>query len=270
MLRLQVTFFLLTVSLFPTNSNLQINAVFDDIGGPLSFFSFFFTFINFFHFSSIESERLYFLGTYMISRRGFLKLSLSVAALSAMPAELEAFSGYGYSKPTLIRDFQNSYTESVFTSRDYFEKIRRFNQAFADDMIAGSEEFALIKSCCSKTYSLMRYVGFGNFNVLNFDDAVKYANNVDILQPFTKAELDYIEMLFSRDAAEYGFYGEKIFSKLTDRVDVTKMVKVPGSGHYIYKSGALGTYKKITAEMSSLTLTSGVRSVVKQMHLFSQ
>ncbi|PLX66783.1 MAG: peptidase M15 [Denitrovibrio sp.] len=204
----------------------------------------------------------------MISRRGFLKLSLSAAALSAIPTEVHAFSGYGYSKPTPIRDFQSVRADSMFTSRDYFEKIRKFNHAFKDDVIASPTELELIKSCCRKTNSIMRYVGFGNFNVLNFDDALKYSNNIDTLKPFTQAELDYIEMLFNRPASDYGFFGEKIFKNLTDKVDVSKMVKIPRSGHYVYKSESLSTYQKITAEMGSLTLTSGVRSVVKQMHLF--
>jgi hypothetical protein len=185
-----------------------------------------------------------------------------------MPVGGQAFSGYGLNKPQMIRSFRSLDNESVFNaSSAYFDKIRRFDEAFTDDIIADPVEFALIESCWRKTSSIMRYVGFGNFNVLNFDEAINYANNVDTLTPFTKSELDYLETLFARDASAYGFYGEKIFDSLTDRVDSDKMIKVPGSGHYIYNL-SLSTYKKITAEMDSLILTSGVRSVVKQLHLF--
>jgi hypothetical protein len=204
----------------------------------------------------------------MINRRDFLKLSAAAAFVASMPVGGHAFSGYGLNKPQMIRSFRSLDNESVFNaSSAYFDKISRFDEAFTDDIIADPAEFALIESCWRKTSSLMRYVGFGNFNVLNFDEAINYANNVDTLTPFTKAELDYLEILFARDASAYGFYGEKIFDSLTDRVDSDKMVKVPGSGHYVYNL-SLSTYKKITAEMDSLILTSGVRSVVKQLHLF--
>jgi hypothetical protein len=114
----------------------------------------------------------------------------------------------------------------------------------------------------------MRYVGFGNYNILNFDDALRIMRNASQIEVFTAAEINYIDMLFHRDASEYGFYGEKIFNSLTDWVNSKEMVKVPGTGHYIYKGDALNTYDKITGDMKSLTLTSGVRSVMKQLHLF--
>lgn len=203
----------------------------------------------------------------MINRRNFLKISAGAALMTALPFQAEAFSGYGLDKHRMIRSFRSLPNESVFSSSEYFEKIRKFDHAFSDDIIATPHEFNLVKSCWRKTSALMRYVGFGNFNVLNFDDALSYMSSVDTLQEFTKQELAYIEMLFYRDASAYGFYGEKIFDKLTDRVESKDMVKIPGSGHYVYNL-SLSTYKKITAEMGSLTLTSGVRSVVKQLHLF--
>lgn len=204
----------------------------------------------------------------MTTRRDFLKYSLSAAILSSLPAGAHAFSGYGLNRPVPIRSFESGPAESVFASGEYFEKIRNFNHAFTDDIIADRKEFDLIKSCRRKTHALMRYVGFGNFNILNFDEALAYMNNSESLTPYTKAELEYIEMLFARDASVYGFFGERIFEKITDRVDENKLVKIPGSGHYVYKNQSLHTYRKITTEMKSLTLTSGVRSVVKQLHLF--
>lgn len=204
----------------------------------------------------------------MFSRRSFLKFVLSAAAVSAVPFEARAFSGFGHNTPELISDLNSGMGANTFASKEYFEKIRNFNHAFKDDLMADAAEFALIRSCAKKTTSLMHYVGYGNFGILNFDDALKFMNSTDSLTPFTRAETDYMEMLFSRDASAYGFYGERIFSSLTDRVDDRELIKVPGSGNYIYKALALSTYEKITGEMKTLTLTSGVRSVVKQLHLF--
>lgn len=205
----------------------------------------------------------------MISRRVFLKLSLSAAAFSAMPAGAYAFSGYGYDKPQLMQRLSRPQdTYKILTSKDYFKKIKHFNHAFNDDLMAGRAEFELIRSCARKTGALMHYVGYGNFNILNFDEALKFMDGSGPLQPFTKAELDYIDELFARDASVYGFYGERVFTRLTEKVDGTAMVKIPGSGHFVYKAHSLSTYSKITKEMKSLILTSGVRSVVKQLHLF--
>jgi hypothetical protein len=203
----------------------------------------------------------------MISRRNFLKFAVSAAAVCSSPLAADAFSGYGLNRAVPIRSFEGGLKESVFTSADYFDKIRNFNQAFSDDFIASADEFSLIKSCLKKTNSLMRYAGFGNFNILNFDEALSMMDGSK-LRSFTSKELDYIEELFSRDASMYGFYGERIFTKLSDRVNSSKLIKIPGSGHYIFKHQSLATYKKITGEMRSLVLTSGVRSVVKQLHLF--
>lgn len=188
--------------------------------------------------------------------------------LSALPAGAYAFSGYGLNKPVPVRSFNDVGRESVFSSQDYFEKIRNFNHAFSDDLHADEIELSLIKSCQTKTHALMRYVGFGNFNILNFDDALRYMESIDTLTPFTKAEKDYLELLFSRNASDYGFYGERIFDSVTDRVNEDELVKIPGSGHFIYKAHSLAIYEKITKEMNSLILTSGVRSVMKQLHLF--
>jgi len=181
----------------------------------------------------------------MTNRRDFLKYSLSVAVLSSLPASAHAFSGYGLNRPVPVRSFESGGNVNVFSSKDYFEKIRNFNKAFNDDLIASSEEFSLVKSCQRKTHALMRYVGFGNFNILNFDDALAYMKNTASLKAFTKAELDYIDMLFARDASAYGFYGEKIFNNLTDRVNADELIKVSGSGHYVYKHHSLSTYKNI-------------------------
>lgn len=201
-----------------------------------------------------------------MDRRGFLKFSISAALMSFVPSAVHAFSGYELDKYRLIRSFTDK--EPIFTSGDYFEKIKNFNKSFHDDLVADAHEFELIKSCQKKTGALMRYVGFGHFNLLNFDDAVRYGRNISSLQAFTKAELDYIEELFSRDASVYGFYGERIFNGLTDKVNSKDMIKIPRSGHYVYKADSHAIYEKITKEMDSLILTSGVRSVMKQLHLF--
>jgi D-alanyl-D-alanine carboxypeptidase len=46
------------------------------------------------------------------------------------------------------------------------------------------------------------------------------------------------------------------------------ITKIPNTGHYLYKGKAVDVYNRITSEMDTLILTSGVRGVVKQASLF--
>jgi len=202
----------------------------------------------------------------MLTRRDFLKLSAGAAIATIPFGDVMAFSFEDALKHRLISSFTPEKEKSL--SGGYYKKIKNFNKAFDDDLFASSWEFSLIKSCRSKTYALMRYIGFGNFNIVNFDDARRIMASTSKLHSFTKKELTYLDMLFNRDASCYGFYGERIFTSLTDRIERRDTVKIPRTGHYLYNGESMETYQKITKEMRSLTLTSGVRSVVKQLHLF--
>ena len=98
---------------------------------------------------------------------------------------------------------------------------------------------------------------------------MKYAKRYSVIGAFSLQELALIEMLFANDAKEYGFLGEKVSTTLTDVIRRNDVLKVRGTGHYVYKGEALNTYTKISKVIGpDLQLTSGVRSVVKQLHLF--
>ncbi|WP_022850972.1 M15 family metallopeptidase [Limisalsivibrio acetivorans] len=185
--------------------------------------------------------------------------------LSAGGVSASMFPGFGEGEEPepLCRE-----TDKNRFNREYFKKIQDFDRTYSDDIHASMYDFKLLCSVQKKLKALQGYVGYGNFNILNFDDALTLMDRAGRLDTFTRDEHDFIERTFYRNAAEYGFYGEKILTELTLRVDENRMVKVPGTGHYIYKGEAYDTYRKITGEMKTLTLTSGVRSVVKQMYLF--
>jgi hypothetical protein len=86
---------------------------------------------------------------------------------------------------------------------------------------------------------------------------------------FTSEEMAFVEEIFFYDARNYGFYGEKVNDKLTARFDEKDAVKIPGSGHYIFKGRPQALYQEIVRDVGSdIVLTSGIRSVVKQLHLF--
>ena len=78
-----------------------------------------------------------------------------------------------------------------------------------------------------------------------------------------------MESLFHRPAAEYGFYGLKPVGKLTHSVNRKEIVKVQGTGNYLFRGDAEKLYHRMRADVGNhLVLTSGVRNVVKQFHLF--
>jgi LAS superfamily LD-carboxypeptidase LdcB len=81
--------------------------------------------------------------------------------------------------------------------------------------------------------------------------------------------LDFLEEIFFTDVNQYGFFGAKVTPELTARISIPDVVKIHGSGHYLLKGSSYNFYQKIKQDVDQqLLLTSGIRNVVKQMHLF--
>ncbi len=126
----------------------------------------------------------------------------------------------------------------------------------------------LIADIDNRLKRLRSVVGFGNFNVIGFDRALQYARTYSSIGAFTKEELQFIEILFYADPGQFGFYGKRTCNSLTQQIPMKEVTKVPYTGHYVYKDFH-ATYEKICRDVGkSLILTSGVRSVVKQLSLF--
>lgn len=153
--------------------------------------------------------------------------------------------------------------------RDYLVKMRSFNMPHEDDVYLDRQGVRLLKSSVRRFKRIERTVGHGNFQLLGFDDAVKVARAYSRVGRFAKEELDFLEMLFYRDPGLYGFFGEKPVKNLTDRIRTRDVVKISGTGNYLYKGRPLETYRKIKRDIGrQVVLTSGVRSVIKQFLLF--
>jgi len=139
----------------------------------------------------------------------------------------------------------------------------------AADIILSDIEKDVFESAFSRLVKLQSYVGYGNFNVISWDQSLRVARNRDEIGAFTKRELDFIEKLFFTSASTLGFYGDKVVTRLTSTIAKKDITKIPGSGHYLFKGKAADTYHKIREDIGdSIVLTSGVRSVVKQISLF--
>ena len=86
---------------------------------------------------------------------------------------------------------------------------------------------------------------------------------------FTRAETDFFEGLFSANATEYGFLGDKVTEKLTETIKRAKQKRFQKQDIFYFGADLRGFIEKLKNDIGvSITLTSGIRSVVKQTHLF--
>jgi len=153
--------------------------------------------------------------------------------------------------------------------KDGLHKNKDFDRAYRDDVLLNPEQLGLLKATANRLGRLQRLVGYANFNLLGFDAALKYARRYSRVGAFTKQELGFIESVFFEDASRYGFLGNKVITELTTNISSRETIKMPRTGHYLFKGQPLQMYNKIKKDVGgSVILTSGIRGVVKQIHLF--
>lgn len=138
-----------------------------------------------------------------------------------------------------------------------------------EGIVIPENEKAAFTSALARLARLQSYVGYGNFNVIGWDQSLRMARNRDRVGAFTQSELDFIERLFFTNAATLGFYGDKVVTRLSSTIEKKDVIKIAGSGHYLFKGHAADTYRRIRKDVGeSIVLTSGIRGIVKQIFLF--
>lgn len=208
-----------------------------------------------------------------MNRRDFINISASSIVLSSSQS---LFAMHEPNLDTHIRDsiMLEHKDISKFIQEQFslgHKQCQKFSKKILNKkpVIAQYDEKLLLKSISIKLKQTQRMVGYGNFNLLSFDDLLKIAKNYTKIGAFSKEELAYIENIFYMQASEYGFYGEKVTHQLSDRISKKETTKVPHTGHYVYKGDPADVYARLRKEVGpSIVLTSGVRSVVKQLDLF--
>lgn len=209
----------------------------------------------------------------MHDRRSFLKtLALGAAGVAAAPliAPVQALAAQvmapGGTMPLHAELQRGPYELHV---RDYYDKMRHFDAPSDDDVVLTGEHRAVMHSSLERIKRLVRTVGYGNFALLGFDEAIHLAQQYPAIGPFTHNELEFLECQFYADAAVYGFYGLKAISHLTAVVRETDVIKVPYSGNYLFRGAPHQTWLTIRDTLGeNVVLTSGVRGVMKQFYLF--
>ncbi len=116
---------------------------------------------------------------------------------------------------------------------------------------------------------IQNHVGYGNFNIIGFDEMLKIAKYSNKIESFNSLELEFLESIFYYDPSSHGFYGERISQNISQTINKKEIIKIPRTGHYLFKGEPKETYQRMKDDIGdSLTLTSGVRSIVKQTKLF--
>jgi len=156
--------------------------------------------------------------------------------------------------------------------QQYLYKMRHFNEPHPGDVFVAPEDKRVFENCVKHLVRLEKMSGHGKFGLLSWDEGLIIARDYPAeVGLFSKAEIDFLEMIYSADATRYGFYGEKSLPNITDRISPNAVVKIANSGHYLYKGLPLATYEKIQQSIGpQAMLTSGVRGVMKQFTLFLQ
>jgi len=149
------------------------------------------------------------------------------------------------------------------------DKVRNFENEFSDDVYLDTAEHILMLSVLTRLKRVEQTIGHGNYNVVGFDEVLKHARYQSHIGRFSATELDFIDKIFNTAARDYGFYGEKVTTELTAKIKTHERIKIPYTGHYLLKDTSLAHYEKLKKAVGrGVILTSGIRSNVKQMHLF--
>lgn len=153
--------------------------------------------------------------------------------------------------------------------KDYLYKVRNPDTPHPDDIILNEVDKRLLGAVVERLTRLCLNVGNGNFSTLGFDEALTIAGQHPLIGKFTPAELAFLEMIYHRDAGDYGFFGAKQAEALLQVIAADKIIKVPQSGNYLFKGESLEKYFRIKKDLGhDVILTSGIRGIIKQFHLF--
>ncbi len=192
----------------------------------------------------------------VLDRRNFLKTGCSALSLAMTSKQVFA----GDKKPSV---------DHTKDSLSRVDKIKRFDEDLEGDAYVELSDVRDFYSLAKKLNKLRAHVGYGNFNLVSFDEFIKLSTKSSRLEAVTPSELLLFEKLFFANAKEYGFYGEKVITNQTYAFKRRECSKIPRTGHYLLKGKAEELYSDLRKKIGQdLILTSGVRGVVKQMSLF--
>lgn len=206
---------------------------------------------------SNKNRRMFFEDEHKLQRRSFLVKGLKFAGILSLSAE------------ALFREDEKLFAQTLIIKDKERSKIEYFDENFTDDYFLANKDWDNFVTIYEKLSKVQNYVGHGNFNLLDYDSFIAYTTSVPGISKLTKSEKDFIEKIFYFDAKKYGFNGKKVTPDLTEKIKDKDIVKIHGSGHYLLKEASYPIYEKLKKDVGeTIFLTSGIRGLVKQTHLF--
>lgn len=204
------------------------------------------------------------------NRRKIIKLGVaSLVASSTTAIVLNPLEPELKELPTNKRQLKSQSFEDETSVKDNLYRVENFDEPFSEDVFLTAEKQIVFQSTLKRILRVKKLIGYGNFNLVSFDDMLLYAHRYPKVGRFTKEELALIDEIFFYDANKYGFHGNKVIKKLTSKINKKETIKVASSGHYLFEGDAINKFNQLKNDVGpELVLTSGVRSIVKQLQLF--
>lgn len=181
---------------------------------------------------------------------------------------LRAFTGEIMPEDTPILATTASPNRELYLDK-YLAKMADYENAHLEDVYLEHERYPVLISTFKRLDRVQNLVGHGNFNVVSFDEMLKYGSRYSSVGEFTQIEINFLEELFFANARHYGFLGDKVITEISAPVPERDRKKVDRTGHFLYRGKSEALYSQLQKDLGrSIVLTSGIRSVVKQSHLF--
>ncbi|MFT7222328.1 MAG: hypothetical protein ACI8Z1_003954, partial [Candidatus Azotimanducaceae bacterium] len=175
------------------------------------------------------------------------------ASVGDLADSLQMMTGRAPNSANYLKDFlvNPATQEPVFAKTSspdrqlYIEKMTRFENSHREDRYIDQNQYPVLISSFKRLDRVQNLVGHGNFNVVSFDEMLGYGKQYSSIGRFSKDEAEFIEGLFTANAREYGFLGEKVITQLTARISERDRKKVPLTGHFLYRGDSEALYQKL-------------------------
>jgi len=151
----------------------------------------------------------------------------------------------------------------------YRARMAAFDASHHGDVWLDEPDRPLLAQVVRRLERVQARVGFGNFGIMGFDQMLSVSRGHASVGAFTVRELEFLERVFFTEASRLGFRGRKVVARLTEAPEARRVERLPSTAARLFRGQPLQTWRRMREEVGDdLVLTSGVRGVVKQFHLF--
>lgn len=207
-----------------------------------------------------------------MKRREFLKKYISFVISTAalywvnIPAQLHADNENTRSSQEVLVACDPT---QQYLTEARIKKSIHFDKDYKDDVFIAKSDRRILRSVSSRLRRLQNTIGYRQFNIVGYDEALAYPKRYPDIGAFTSQELAFIERVFFTDAHCYGFHGKKVVETLNNVYTKNDVQRIPQTAHYLLKGKSLNVYQQLRHDIGkTIILTSGLRGNIKQLSIF--